>query len=107
MTTKRQKVKYAFLQYSNNTTGITQQTLVLEQPAEVRFYNISASGGAGKIIINNIYELTSPVTLPASPLPTELVLKNNLNEIDVTTYQLRLNPTAILNVVVKYYVDYN
>ena len=97
---KKIKVRYEFYTFNQNAT------LVLEDPAEIQFKNISTIVGA-TIILNNSFTLNSVKDNNSgiATFPSELILKNNDNEIDVTSYTI-INPAGegVLSVVVKYFV---
>jgi len=97
------KVYYEF------RTITTDQTIVLDRPAQVTFQLI---GGLGEsCVINNIYLLITRKDSVdgGKKLPWELILNNNENEIDITNYQVRFLITAgsYLNVIIKYYENPN
>jgi|LakMenE01Jun11ns_1017448.scaffolds.fasta_scaffold9922629_2 hypothetical protein len=109
---KRQKVRYEFYSYETSVSGNFNVTLTLNNPASVKFILT----GIGTLTsdfctINNLYNL-QPIFLvtPGPPriFPSELILQNQINEIDVTDYQIRIQNatnTVVLKVVVKYYID--
>lgn len=109
---KRQKIKYEFFTYETGPTGNFTTTLVLNNPASVKFVLTGTGGSTGDFcIINNAYNLQPifiPTPGPSRIYPSELVLNNNLNEIDTTVYTIRvlcvLN-TIQLKIVVKYLID--
>ena len=81
----------------------TDQILVLDKPASVRFEVLGSA--VGFIVINNIYRL-QPYLESNSALGTAnwyLDLNNNVNELDVTNYNIRFNTTATLIIIIKYY----
>jgi hypothetical protein len=80
----------------------TNQTLVLENPAQVTF---QVNGGLGSsLVINNNYLLVGRIeSFTNYTDPWELILNNNENEIDVTQYSIRFNTPCVLNVIIKYY----
>ena len=76
----------------------TDQILVLDNPASVRFQVLGS--GAGFVVINNIYRL-QPFLESNSPLGVVnwyLDFNNNVNEIDVTQFTIRF--TAPLNLFI-------
>lgn len=104
-----QKVRYEF--YSYSASGNTQAiTLVLNDPLSVRFV---MKGTSGLCIINKVYLIQGCGAvfqgLPIAENPFELILNNNINEIDVTNYQILLDGVtlgdATLNVICKYAVN--
>jgi len=102
---EKTKVYYEFRQIN------TDQVLILDKPAQVTFQAFG-SGGGSVVIINNSYQLVSRIDsldpLLFGKYNWELVLNNNLNEIDVTNYQIRFNGSAIiLFVIIKYYENPN
>lgn len=102
MCCKKQKVKFEYLTIS------TPQTLVLDDPASVAFYNVSSNAG-DTIVINNVLTLSSPITssaIPPSPAPTFINIQTNAGEIDTTIYQVQFpTGTGTLLLVKKYYVS--
>jgi hypothetical protein len=110
MIKKKQKVRYEFFNFQTGPTGLSQQTLVLENPANIKFVCTGTGGANDSVIINNSYEL-KPIgifTTIGSAYPYELILNNNINEFDVTNYSIRIiSPANSINlkVVVKYYID--
>lgn len=104
MENKTQKIRYEFFTYNGFTGTITSYTLSLNQPCEVRFIFTNSIGGFA--IINNTYNLESygDTILGTAVLPYELILKNNLDEIDVTNYQIRIKEEGLITVICKYYV---
>lgn len=106
-----QKVRYEFYNFQTGPTGVSQITLVLENPSSIKFV-CTGNGGANDLVtINNAYQL-QPIGIVATGIgvlyPYELILNNNLNEIDVTTYSLRIiSPANTINVkvVAKYFID--
>ena len=99
---KRQQIRYEFFNFESTTTPFST-TLNLENPAEIKFYNVSTFAG-GKATINNQFILDS-INAVAPTNPTNLFLTNNVNEYDVTVYQLNLLVGTNIKVVVKYYID--
>lgn len=96
----RQKVKYEF-------KVIDQPgTLVLEQPAQVKFINVSLVP-ANTVTINQIYTLGTAAENIAgtAQYPAELDLWNNDNEEDTTNYQINGTPNEFkLIAILKYFV---
>lgn len=93
-----QKVEFKFFVYD------TDQTLVLSNPAEIRFLNV----GSNIAVINQVFKL-QPLTqfiTGTSVYPYEFNLKTNQNEIDVTQYQIKFQggSGSRLYVLIKYYV---
>lgn len=104
---KKQKVRYEFFQYQGTVIGgLTQVNLILEQPAEIRFV-CSGAPGTSYCLINKIYGLASVTefTGGASISPYELILKNNLDEIDVTNYSILMTTGCQVRVICKYFVN--
>jgi len=97
METKKTRVEY--LSYSTN------QTIVLEEPAEVIFINTGAVGD--RVVINNNLILSSTLATNSgvAQFPSTFTIKNNANEVDTTNYTIRFvgltDPR--LYVIVKYY----
>lgn len=107
MKKERQKVRYEFYVFESTASTRINQTLVLDNPISVKFINVSSTINS-QVIINNSYYL-NPYKFLGNPLggqyPFELVLNNNLNEFDVTTYAIRSDFLTKLVVVAKYFVD--
>lgn len=84
----------------------TNQTLVLDNPAEVIFINAGATGD--RVVINNNLILSSTLATNngTAQFPSRLEVKMNSNEVDSTNYVIRFVGTADprLYVIVKYYV---
>jgi hypothetical protein len=107
----KQKVRYEFYSFQTGPTGVFNTTLVLENPASVKFI-LTGNGGVTDICtINNAYNL-QPVGIFTSAIganfPCELILENNENEIDITNYSINITSPANsinLKVVAKYYID--
>jgi hypothetical protein len=81
----------------------TDQILVLDNPASIRFEVLGSA--VGFVIINNIYRL-QPFLESNSVLGTAnwyLELNNNVNELDVTNYNIRFQTTGVLTIIIKYY----
>jgi hypothetical protein len=95
------KIRNEFLVISSD------QELDLENVIEVTFNNISDTD----VVINNAYPLSrlQQIINGVTNFENKLVIKNNLNEIDVTTYRIRfVNPAAVnkrLLVIAKYIVN--
>ena len=102
----KRKVRYEFFKYSGVLgTLTTQVNLKIENPASIKFVCVGpAFTGA---LINNTYFLSPCVdfTAGATQAPYELVLNNNINEIDITTYSIVLVSDCAVLVVCKYYVN--
>lgn len=98
----RQQVRYEFYTFQSSTVNF-YTTLVLENPAEVKFFNVSTFAG-GIATINNQFTLNS-INAVAPTNPNTLFLTNNVNEYDTTNYQLLLQPGTIINVIAKYYIS--
>jgi hypothetical protein len=81
----------------------TNQVLVLDNPAQITFLCIGTIGQG--VIINENYNLTTRTESLQAPFkaPFELILNNNVNELDVTTYNIRFIGTPTLNLIIKYY----
>lgn len=91
-------IVYEFRQIS------TDQTLVLDKPAQVTFQIF----GTGSIItINNSYKIQSfkDSQSAAGVYNWQLVLNNNVNEVDVTNYVIRFGGgvSGLLFIIIKYY----
>jgi len=107
---KRQAIRYEFYKYEGDPILASRQfTLKLGTPAEVRFLCQSPVGSAGFATINNAYNLQS-FNNSIDPLlavgPFELILKTNINEIDLTNYSLTIfGNDTIVTITCKYYVN--
>lgn len=104
MEQKRQKVRYECYTY-NAPNGLTTHFLKLNNPAEVKFIGVDSNIG-NRITINNSFVIQSLVDVlnGTAVYPSELILNNNENEIDVTQYTLLLQQNSEVFVVCKYYV---
>lgn len=103
---KDRKVRYEFFTYQGQIgTLVTQINLKIENPASIRFTCLGAPFTLA--VINNIYYLGPIIEFVngTAQAPYELILENNGNEIDVTTYSLKLTPGAVVQVTCKYYVN--
>lgn len=114
MDKKLQKIRYEFLIFN------TDSTLILENPLSVEFINTcpDPNPAFGDVFINKSIRLVPRWRAIASPLGPPLIagqysddykltLHNNLNEIDVTQYQIRFRQGTLFNrliVIVKYNV---
>lgn len=65
----------------------SDQELDLENVIEIEFINV----GDTDVVINNVYQLSRLVNVigGTTNFDYKLLLKNNLNEIDVTLYRIR------------------
>lgn len=95
-----QNIKNEFLIISSD------QELDLENAIEIEFINV----GDIDVVINNVYRLSrlSLVIAGATNFDYKLLLKNNIDEIDVTIYRIRFLaniPNRRLFVRVKYKVS--
>ena len=101
MEKKRIKTRTEFFFFNRN------QTIVLEEPAEIIFINCGAVGD--RLTINNNLTLDSlqTTTSVGSQFPNTFTIKHNPNEIDVTNYIVRFVTTIDprLIVIAKYYVN--
>ena len=96
----KQKIKYEFKLIDQ------PGTLVLEQPAQVKFINVSLLP-ANTCTINQTYTLgTAKENIAGiAHYPAELDLSNNNDEEDTTTYQINGTPNEFkLIVILKYFV---
>jgi len=103
---KFQKVRYEFYSFSGNGVLSGQSyNLKLENPASIKF--TAVGGPNGIVLINKNYALTvwRTQTLMTAALPSELLLENNQDEIDVTNYQIICSADARVNIVCKYYIN--
>ena len=95
------KIRNEFLIISSD------QELDLQNAIEITFVNISDCD----VIINNAYPLTrlTQIINGSSNFENKLVIKNNLNEIDVTQYRIRFTlptiPNKRLLIIAKYIVN--
>jgi hypothetical protein len=103
---KKQKIKYQFYQFTGTPGAITNFTLKLNSPMEVKFFLTAPVGILGFVTINNLYRLEpyEHTVNGTAFLPFELTLKNNINEIDTTDYVLQIKDQVICDVVCKYSV---
>ena len=101
MEIKRIKTRTEFFLYNRN------QTLVLEEPAEVIFINCGAVGDLLTINNNLILSSHASTTSVGSQFPNTYTIKRNPNEIDITNYTIRFLTTIDprLIVIAKYYVN--
>lgn len=102
MDIKKIKTRVEYLSFSTN------QTLVLEEPAQVIFINTGALNDF--VVINNNFTLSSLAATNngTAQYPSTFTIRNNSNEIDATIYTIRFFSTAPvtnfqLKVIVKYY----
>jgi len=105
----RQNVRYEFFSFETGPTGLFNTTLVLNNPASVKFVLTGTGGAPDYCVINNLYNLQPIGSAIIPPVyPFELILNNNINEIDTTVYTVRiLSPgnSIQLKIVVKYLVQ--
>lgn len=107
---KYNKVRYEFYKFDADPLGISKQyTLVIGNPANVRFIALSPVGTISQVIINNSYILNNYYQ-SNDPLlgtaPFELYLDNAVNEIDRTNYSILIfGPDTTVHVICKYYVN--
>jgi hypothetical protein len=103
-------VRYEFYKYDADPLGVSKQyTLVLGNPANVRFIALSPVGTISQVIINNSYILNN-YSQSVDPLlataPFELNLNNNDFEIDKSNYSILIfGPDTTVHVICKYYVN--
>lgn len=108
--TKRQKVRWEFFTFQSDPVAASRQfTLKVEQPAEIRFTCIAPVGTISTAIINNIYVLNnfgmSQDSLNATA-PFELILSNNQDEIDVTSWVISIfGADTTVIVTCKYFIN--
>jgi hypothetical protein len=102
----KRRVRYEFFIYSG-AAGVlsTQINLKIENPASVKFINVGPAPTVA--LINNVIFLSSCLNYVGGTAvgPFELELKNNLNEIDVTNYSLKIFGAGVVQVICKYYVN--
>jgi hypothetical protein len=87
------------------TRQVTQSgTLVLNNPAEVTFINQNPTGG--NIVINNTIFLgtSASVIQGLGDYLDRITFRTNLDEIDVTDYQVFIPANTTLIVICKYYI---
>jgi hypothetical protein len=79
------------------------QTLVLNNPAEVTFINQGVGGGI--VTINNVINIqpSSIVIAGGADYYDRVTLKNNVNEVDTTDYNVKMPVGTKLIVICKYY----
>lgn len=101
MEKKRIKTRTEFYFFNRN------QTIVLEEPAEVIFINVGSAGD--RIVINNNFTMDSTQSTNAgtAQFPNIYTIKRNPNEVDVTNYTIKFITTIDprLYVICKYYVE--
>lgn len=87
--TKYKKITNEFLIISSD------QELDLQNVIEIEFINV----GDTDVVINNVYRLSrlQQVINGATNYDYKLLLKNNLNEVDDTTYRIRFVLPAVTN----------
>ena len=109
MKNKKTMVRYEVYNYDGpNTTPFAPPkayTLNYKNPASVSFYNF---GGASQpLVINNIIILSTFLDVQAGTANNDYKYQfiNAFNEIDVTTYTIKVLTGATCQVVVKYYVN--
>lgn len=81
----------------------TNQVLVLDKPAQITFLCTGIVGQG--VIINENYNLitrTESLQVPFKT-PFELTLNNNVDELDVTNYNIRFIGTPTLTLTIKYF----
>jgi len=96
---EKKKVKWEVRTYDQSGT------IVLNNPAEVRFINVSQIIG-NIVTINQDYTLqcTRDFISGVATFPNELILKTNQDEEDTTQYTIQgTNNEFILKVICKYY----
>ena len=79
------------------------QTLVLNNPAEVTFINQGIGGGI--VTINNVIQIQTSGNVIAGigDFFDRVTLKNNVNEVDTTDYNVRMPVGTKLIVICKYF----
>lgn len=96
---EKKEVRFEFYEFNQN------KQLVLENPAELTFTNVSTIPG-NTITINNIFKLSTwkDNINGTANFPAQVVLKTNDNEIDKTQYILTITAgEGTLQVIAKYY----
>jgi ribosome-interacting GTPase 1 len=106
---KRQQVVWKSYIFNGfpDATALTVINLTLEHPAEIQFSLTGNNLTNASVFINNDIILQSyRETLNGTgQYPYTVILKNNLDEIDITTYVIKLTNYARLQVLCKYYVN--
>lgn len=107
---KKQKVRYEFYNFVGDLILPNKQyNLKVENPAEIRFLVVAPVGTNSNVIINNVYTLSNfyqSNNALFGVTPYELILKNHLNEIDVTNYSINIfGPDTTCIITCKYYVN--
>lgn len=106
---KRQQIIWKNFVFNGNpdATTFTATTLVLENPAEIQWLLTGNNLTPSSCTINNtiILQDYQSTLLSVAQYPFSFILKNNLDEIDYTTYIIKLSPFARLQVLCKYYVN--
>jgi len=96
---KPREVRFEFYEFNQN------KVLVLENPAELTFTNVSTIPG-NTITINNIFKLSTwrDNVNGTAFFPAQVILKTNDNEIDKSSYILTITAgEGTLQVIAKYY----
>ena len=107
---KRTAIRYEFYKFEGDPILFSKQyTLKLGTPAEVRFLCQSPVGSSGFATINNAYNLQSfndSINPLLAVAPSEIILKPNTNEIDLTNYSLTIfGNDCIVTVTCKYFIN--
>lgn len=104
---KLQKVRYEFYSYEASSSAPLQTTLVLSNPASVRFIGTDSNLGNSRTIINNQFVLQAQIDFlnGTAIYPYELILVNSVDEVDETVYTILMKPNSQLKVVCKYFVN--
>ena len=101
MEKKRIKTRTEFYFFNRN------QTIVLDEPAEVTFINVGAL--PDRVVINNnlVLDTTLSTNGGTAQFPNTFTIKHNPNEVDITNYTIRFVATVDprLFVICKYYVE--
>lgn len=107
MIKKKKKIRYEFYNYDSPIGNVTSRTLVLNNPASVKFIGTDAVAGNSLTIINNSYKLQSVIDFVGGTAiyPYELILDNNIDEEDFTIYTIIMKPSSQLKVIAKYYIN--
>ena len=107
----RQKIRYEFYNFQTGPSGVFNTTLVLENPASIKFVLTGNGGATDLCTINNAYNL-QPIGIFTSAIganfPCELILENNQDEIDITNYSINITSpgnSINLKVIAKYFID--
>jgi len=106
---KRQQVIWKCYIFNGfpDATALTSINLVLDNPAEIQFSLTGNNLNNSVAYINNdiILQTYRETVNGTAQYPFSVFLKNNLDELDTTVYQIKLTNYARLQVICKYYVN--